>query len=66
VGADGRRRGTGGVAPRSRRLEFFTPDPERNRQSIRRLGELDPALVLFGHGPAHTGTDAFRRFCAGV
>ena len=29
---------------------FFTPDPARNRQSMRRLAELEPALVCFGHG----------------
>jgi hydroxyacylglutathione hydrolase len=29
----------------------FTPDPTRNRESIRRLAALEPALVLFGHGP---------------
>jgi len=29
---------------------FFTPDPERNRESMRRLAELEPALVCFGHG----------------
>ena len=29
---------------------FFTPDPERNRQSMRRLAELEPELVCFGHG----------------
>jgi hydroxyacylglutathione hydrolase len=29
---------------------FFTPDPVRNRQSMRRLAELEPALVCFGHG----------------
>jgi hydroxyacylglutathione hydrolase len=28
----------------------FTPDPARNRQSARRLGELRPALTCFGHG----------------
>ena len=28
----------------------FTPDPERNRESARRLAELEPALVCFGHG----------------
>jgi hydroxyacylglutathione hydrolase len=26
-------------------------DPAQNRASIRRLAELEPALVLFGHGP---------------
>jgi glyoxylase-like metal-dependent hydrolase (beta-lactamase superfamily II) len=29
----------------------FTPDPARNRRSARRLAELRPALVCFGHGP---------------
>jgi glyoxylase-like metal-dependent hydrolase (beta-lactamase superfamily II) len=33
---------------------FFTPDPARNRQSMRRLAALSPQLVLFGHGrPLH-------------
>jgi hydroxyacylglutathione hydrolase len=33
---------------------FFTPDPVRNRTSMRRLAELEPALVCFGHGrPLH-------------
>jgi glyoxylase-like metal-dependent hydrolase (beta-lactamase superfamily II) len=31
--------------------KVFTPDPARNRQSARRLAELEPELVLFGHGP---------------
>jgi glyoxylase-like metal-dependent hydrolase (beta-lactamase superfamily II) len=29
---------------------FFTPDPARNRESIRRLAALEPELVCFGHG----------------
>ncbi len=29
---------------------FFTPDPVRNRESMRRLAELEPELVCFGHG----------------
>jgi hydroxyacylglutathione hydrolase len=29
----------------------FTPDPARNRESIKRLASLEPRLVLFGHGP---------------
>jgi hydroxyacylglutathione hydrolase len=29
---------------------FFTPDPARNRESMRRLAALEPALVCFGHG----------------
>lgn len=30
---------------------IFTPDPAENRRSIRRLAELEPRLVLVGHGP---------------
>jgi glyoxylase-like metal-dependent hydrolase (beta-lactamase superfamily II) len=29
---------------------FFTPDPAKNRESMRRLAELEPELVCFGHG----------------
>ena len=42
---------------------YLTPDPERNRVSIRRLGELEPALVLFGHGPPLRDTRKFVEFC---
>ncbi|HEU0316336.1 MAG TPA: MBL fold metallo-hydrolase, partial [Solirubrobacteraceae bacterium] len=41
----------------------FTPDPARNRASARRLGELEPSVVLFGHGPPWRDPIAFRRFC---
>ena len=41
----------------------FTPDPERNRESARRLGELEPALVCFGHGPPLRDTRQFVDFC---
>jgi glyoxylase-like metal-dependent hydrolase (beta-lactamase superfamily II) len=30
---------------------MFTPDPARNRVSIRRLAALRPSLTCFGHGP---------------
>ena len=30
---------------------FASPDPALNRRSARRLAELDPAIVCFGHGP---------------
>src|SRR5438445_10605150 len=30
---------------------IFTPDPQRNRESARRLAALAPALTCFGHGP---------------
>ncbi|HLH14826.1 MAG TPA: MBL fold metallo-hydrolase [Solirubrobacteraceae bacterium] len=29
---------------------MFTPDPERNRESARRLAQLRPRLACFGHG----------------
>jgi hydroxyacylglutathione hydrolase len=44
----------------------LTPDPERNRESIRRLGPLEPSLVLFGHGAPLRDTKKFVDFCAGV
>jgi len=52
--------------PRGLRLppDFFTPDPERNRRSAKRLGELEPRLVLFGHGPPVRDTNKFVDFCA--
>jgi hydroxyacylglutathione hydrolase len=40
----------------------FTPDPARNRASARRLAELRPELVLFGHGPPLRDTERFVRF----
>ncbi len=41
---------------------FFTPDPARNRESMRRLAELDPALVCFGHGRPLRDPVKLRRF----
>jgi hydroxyacylglutathione hydrolase len=29
---------------------FFSPDPACNRKSMKRLAELEPSLVCFGHG----------------
>jgi hydroxyacylglutathione hydrolase len=40
----------------------FTPDPARNRDSARRLAELRPQLILFGHGPPLRDGDRFARF----
>jgi glyoxylase-like metal-dependent hydrolase (beta-lactamase superfamily II) len=31
--------------------DMFTPDPARNRESMRRLAALRPKLACFGHGP---------------
>ena len=44
--------------------DFFTPDPVTNRASAKRLGELEPRLVLFGHGGALRDTRKFVEFCA--
>jgi len=40
---------------------FLTADPGRNRESMRRLAELRPALVLFGHGPPLRDPDRLAR-----
>lgn len=42
---------------------FFSPDPERNRESAKRLGALEPSLALFGHGPPVRDTRKFVDFC---
>lgn len=42
--------------------ELFTLDPAENRRSIRKLAELNPSLILPGHGPAVTDIAAFERF----
>jgi hydroxyacylglutathione hydrolase len=47
-------------------LAMFTPDPARNRESIRRLGALEPVTVMFGHGPVHRDPAAFAAFCRSV
>lgn len=43
---------------------YYTPDPATNRRSAKRLGELEPALVLFGHGGPVRDTRKFVDFCA--
>jgi hydroxyacylglutathione hydrolase len=42
--------------------EIFTYDPEENRRSIRKLADLDPALILPGHGPELTDPGKLERF----
>ena len=44
----------------------FTPDPERNRESIRRVVALAPELVCFGHGPPLRDPAALAEFAAGL
>ena len=44
----------------------FTPDPARNRESIRRVAALEPALVCFGHGPPLRDAAKLTRFAAAL
>jgi hydroxyacylglutathione hydrolase len=46
--------------------EIFTYDMAENRRSIRKLAELEPALILPGHGPAVTDPAAFERFVSSL
>lgn len=47
--------------------DLLTPDPARNRQSIRRLAELEPQVVLAGHGPpVRDAAKAMRTLVAGL
>jgi glyoxylase-like metal-dependent hydrolase (beta-lactamase superfamily II) len=43
-------------------FDFFTPDPAANRRSAKRLGDLEPKLVVFGHGPPLRDTKKFVEF----
>ena len=43
---------------------FFTPDPARNRESIRKVAALEPALVCFGHGAPLRDPAALGEFAA--
>jgi glyoxylase-like metal-dependent hydrolase (beta-lactamase superfamily II) len=45
-------------------LPVFTLDPARNRESIRRLVALEPALCLFGHGPPLRDPEKLAGFAA--
>ena len=40
----------------------FTYDPEENRRSIVKLADLNPSLILPGHGPEVTDIGDFERF----
>jgi hydroxyacylglutathione hydrolase len=42
--------------------EAFNWDTAENRRSIRKLAELEPSLILPGHGGAVRDMDEFRRF----
>ena len=45
---------------------YLTPDPDENRRSAKRLGTLEPNLVLFGHGAPLRDTRKFVEFCASL
>lgn len=45
---------------------FLTADPAENRRSARRLGELEPAVVCFGHGKPLRDTRRFVEFAAAL
>jgi glyoxylase-like metal-dependent hydrolase (beta-lactamase superfamily II) len=44
----------------------FTPDVARNREQIRRIAALRPALMVFGHGQPWRNADALERFAAAL
>ena len=46
--------------------DFFTPDPAETRRSAKRLGELEPSLVMLGHGPPVHDTKKFVEFAAAL
>ncbi len=46
--------------------KIFTYDPAENRRSIGKLADLNPSLILPGHGPAVTDIAAFERFAAAL
>jgi hydroxyacylglutathione hydrolase len=46
--------------------DFFTRDPARNRESARRLAQLEPALVCFGHGGPFRDTRKFVDFVSSL
>ena len=47
-------------------FDFFTPDPAENRRSIKRIADLNPALVLVGHGPPLRDTQQLKDLAARI
>jgi hydroxyacylglutathione hydrolase len=45
---------------------FFTPDPEENRRSARRLAAVEPRLMLFGHGRPMSDARKFVDFISAL
>jgi hydroxyacylglutathione hydrolase len=46
--------------------EGFNWDTAENRRSIRKLAELEPSVILPGHGGAVRDMDEFQRFAGGL
>lgn len=42
--------------------DFFTYDPAENRRSIRKLADLNPSVIIPGHGPEVKDMADFERF----
>jgi hydroxyacylglutathione hydrolase len=45
---------------------IFSVDPARNRDSARRIAQLEPELVCFGHGPPLRDPRKLSEFAAGL
>jgi hydroxyacylglutathione hydrolase len=46
--------------------DIFTADPAENRRSIHKLADLEPSLILPGHGPELSDMAKFQRFAASL
>ena len=46
--------------------DFFTPDPAQNRLSAKRLGALEPSMLLVGHGAPMRDTKKIVEFSAAL
>jgi glyoxylase-like metal-dependent hydrolase (beta-lactamase superfamily II) len=52
----------GGLPGMTEPIPLASRDPAQNRASARRLAELEPRLVCFGHGPPLRDTAKFVEF----
>jgi glyoxylase-like metal-dependent hydrolase (beta-lactamase superfamily II) len=47
-------------------FRFFTPDPAQNRASLKRVLDLEPALIAPGHGPPSRDRAKIEKFRASL
>jgi len=47
-------------------FRFATVDPSRNRDSARKLADLRPSVICFGHGPPLRDGELFSRFVSSL